>query len=109
MFWTVICLWALSLALVYLPMKEDNDRLDYRVRNLQSQNRQLEEENGELAEKADFMDDYIRIISTSDNGDRYYHRYGCPNLDSSSFLAYNVNAAKKNADPCPECCSDDSY
>ena len=53
-------------------------------------------------DKAEFMDDYIRIVSVLTK-DGYYHKYGCEDLDTSSFLVFNINAAMKEYDPCPKC------
>lgn len=56
-----------------------------------------------IEDKADFMDDFIRIVSTVSNDD-YYHKYGCTDLDTTEFLAYNIDAAKaKGYKPCPKC------
>lgn len=101
MFWTVVCLWALSLGILYLNMNQKNERLD-------RWNLSLLDEIAQLENKANFLDDYIRLISDSDEGDNYYHRYGCSNLDlSDGFYVYGVTGVKKKADPCPKCCGDD--
>ncbi len=52
-----------------------------------------------------FYDDYARVVPKDDSG--LYHRYGCEELDDSSFWIYNKEAAKDEADPCQICCSDD--
>ena len=41
--------------------------------------------------KAFFMDSYIVIIGDSNNR---YHKFGCSDLDTSNFYAYNVDNAK---------------
>lgn len=65
---------------------------------------EVKEVNSEIKRKADFMDDYIRIVSTSTN-DGYYHKYECSDLDTTRFIAYNVNAAiSEGYKPCPKCC-----
>lgn len=42
-------------------------------------------------DKAAFMDDYIVIIG---EGNNLYHKYGCEDLDTTTFLAYNSENAK---------------
>mgnify|MGYP004537272807 FL=1 len=65
---------------------------------------EVKEVYNETKEKADFMDDYIRIVSTSTN-DGYYHKYECSDLDTTRFMAFNVDAAiVKGYEPCPKCC-----
>lgn len=55
----------------------------------------------DAAEKSDFLDDYIVIIGDSN---KRYHKYGCEDLDLSSFHAYNVeNAIYKGYKACSKC------
>ncbi|MBQ9942335.1 MAG: hypothetical protein IJP03_04935, partial [Christensenellaceae bacterium] len=52
--------------------------------------------------KANFLDTHIGVIGKNDT--TYYHRYGCPYLDTSSFTAHNTNYAKGNGySACPYC------
>ena len=56
----------------------------------------------ELEKKAYFLDNNIAIVPN--DGTRLYHKYGCSNLDLSSFWAYNNNIAIEiGYEPCPQC------
>lgn len=56
---------------------------------------------------ADFYEEYARVVPDDASG--LYHRYSCSDLDTSDgFWIYNINAALDHADPCPECCADDT-
>lgn len=62
----------------------------------------LEQGNEELRDKTNFMDYYIVIVGADE---KYYHKYGCPRLNKSTFLAFNIDAAKgEGYKPCPYCC-----
>lgn len=54
--------------------------------------------------KLSFMDNYVCIIGSSNN---YYHKYGCEDLDTSSFKIFNPSIAQElGFNPCPKCKND---
>lgn len=78
--------------------------LEQQLSNARSTVSNLQAENAQLQDAADFLDKYIVVISA--DGSNLYHRYGCEDLDTSSFWAYNINAATDDYDPCPVCYPD---
>lgn len=70
------------------------DRLRDRISNLESKVSKYED-------KAEFLDSHVVIRSESDP--THYHKYGCPDLDLSSFWAYNTEAVPDKCTPCPKC------
>ncbi|MBQ9166131.1 MAG: hypothetical protein IJX71_04325 [Oscillospiraceae bacterium] len=78
--------------------------LEQQLSNARNTVSTLQAENAQLQDAADFLDNYIVIIS--DDGSNLYHRYGCDDLDTSSFWAYNIHAATDDYDPCPVCYPD---
>lgn len=79
-------------------------QLQSRLNSANSTISDLQAENARLEQAANFLDQYIVIIS--DDGTNLYHRYGCEDLDTSYFWAYNINAATGDYDPCPVCYPD---
>jgi len=63
----------------------------------------LETENREYKKKADFMDQYIKVVE--DDGQKTYHKYGCSYFDDSSFWAYNESqvVGQEGYTRCPYC------
>ena len=63
----------------------------------------LESENETLKKKADFMDNYIKVVE--DDGQKTYHTYGCSYFDGSSFWAYNSEqvVGESGYTRCPYC------
>lgn len=54
-----------------------------------------------------FLASYARVISN--DGTRFYHRYGCPHCSTNEFVIYSIgNAQKDGYSPCPTCNSPDS-
>lgn len=54
-----------------------------------------------------FLASYARVISN--DGTRFYHRYGCPYCSTDEFVIYSIgNAQKDGYSPCPTCSSPDS-
>ena len=86
-------------------LSEVTSRLSESIMNnkkLNLENIMLRGENRTLNAYVDFCDKYVVFVS--DNGTGLYHRYGCSEFDSSSFWAYNIEAAKGNGyTPCPKC------
>lgn len=71
-------------------IKEKNDKIS-----------SLEKKVDTYKEKTAFMDDYIVIVGKSNNK---YHKYGCSDLDTSSFRAYNITMAKSEGyNACSKC------
>lgn len=63
---------------------------------------EIREKNEELEEKVDFLDNYIGIVNSKD--DKFYHKYGCELLDTSSFYAFNTaTAISKGYHKCKNC------
>ena len=85
--------------------------LNKKVEELNKKNSDLEDQvadykkkNEELSPKAKFLDDHIVIV----NGDfwgKTYHKFGCSDLDTSSFWAYNIEQVdgKFGYEKCPKC------
>lgn len=54
------------------------------------------------AEKTNFLDNYVVIISANDQNT--YHKYGCEKLDLSEFWIYNTELANSYGyQACPNC------
>jgi len=81
------------------------DKLEKSERDAESLRRQLGEvtdENLKMYSMKIFMDSYVVIVP--DDGTRKYHKYGCDDLDLSSFWVLNVEAAEqKGYKPCKAC------
>lgn len=64
---------------------------------------ELEKENDYLLINHSFYEKYVVFVS--DDGTNRYHKYPCRYFDTSSFWAYNTEAAKgKGYKACPYCC-----
>lgn len=70
----------------------------------------LREENSDLRDKnTDYFLEHLffssHAVIVSDDGTRKYHKYGCDDLDTSSFWIYNSEAAEdKGYYACSKCC-----
>ena len=88
-----------------LKMESIQDTLNYkskRITSLSADVKKYRARANEYKDKADFMDDYIVIVP--DDGTNLYHSYGCSKLDTSSFWAFNTEAAKgEGYKPCSKC------
>lgn len=66
----------------------------------ESRNERLWDEREEYRGKAEFMDDYVVIIT-----DDIYHKYGCEELELDRFAVRNTAAVEDSSwyTPCPVC------
>ena len=84
-------------------LQSKTDNLESKVFSYEQKVKDLDKSNKELQNKADFFDSYAGICT--DDGTGLYHKYGCPDLDDSSFWIYNTGALESNGfAPCPVCC-----
>lgn len=74
--------------------------LEKKYNSLKSDYDDLEDDYRDCYDKASFMDRYIVFVGA--DGGRY-HKFECPNLDLSSFWAYNIEAARGSHKPCDYC------
>ncbi len=86
-------------------MESMQDTISYkskRITSLSADVKKYRDNANKYKDKADFMDDHIVIVA--DDGTNIYHSYGCSKLDTSSFWAFNTEAAKGDGyKPCSKC------
>lgn len=82
-----------------------NDDVNYwksDARNLESEIYELKQESSKNSRKLNFYENHVVIVA--DDGTKKYHKYGCDDLDTSSFWAYNTEAAEgRGYYACPKC------
>ena len=60
-----------------------------------------------ILDQMEFLSSYARVVPT--DGTMTYHRYGCPNCDTTEFVIHNVNYLESHGYlPCSRCESTDS-
>lgn len=91
----------LILGVALIIVLNEYDATCYRLSSLESKISKYEDKVSEYEDKAEFLDSYVVIRSKSDP--THYHKYGCPDLDLSSFWAYNTAAVPDKCTPCPKC------
>ncbi len=82
-----------------------NGRINYwsnETEKLKDEVSDLEWEKTKQGWSLDFYEEHVVIVP--DDGTRKYHKYGCDDLDTSSFWAYNTEAAiQKGYRACSKC------
>lgn len=77
--------------------------LESDISSLKSTNSSLQAQVNTLSDKANFMDNYIKVVE--DDAYRTYHTYGCAYFDDSYFWAYNKEqvVGRSGYKRCPYC------
>lgn len=87
-------------------IQEQSDRIDSkdaRISSLEDKNLELIKEKYENSSALNFYETYAVIVPS--NGTKKYHKYGCEDLDDSSFRIYNIAAAENQGYyACSKCC-----
>lgn len=95
-----MCMLIAMCGYLYYLYTDMKDSKDYWY----GKSRTLSGELDEYKKKADFMDDYVVIVSTSGGDSTLYHKYGCSELDLDSFRVYNYKlAVAEGYEPCEKC------
>ncbi|MBR2615548.1 MAG: hypothetical protein IKC69_02600 [Clostridia bacterium] len=86
-------------------LKDSEDQLKNVQSELNTTKTELDGEKNNANTLRQFLEFYEKfIVFVSDDGTNRYHTYGCEEFDSSSFLAFNVDAAiSQGYTPCPHC------
>ena len=84
-------------------MNQQIEQLEGQLEDIGKDNDSLQDKINELSDKADFMDNYIKVVEN--NSEKTYHTYGCEYFDDSSFWAYNKEqvVGKSGYTGCPYC------
>lgn len=88
-----------------VEMNRFNDYKKYYENKMLEQQKQILNLNKKIKEKENFLVFYEKyVVFVNDDKAKKYHKYGCDDLDTSSFWAYNTEAAKgKGYSPCSKC------
>lgn len=88
-----------------VEMNSLNDNIKYYEKKILEQQKQILNLNKDIKEKENFLVFYEKyVVFVNDDKSKKYHKYGCDDLDTSSFLAYNTKAAKdRGYSPCSKC------
>ena len=83
-----------SLETLVNAKQEHIDRLKNKIDD-------MEDDRDEDRDKLEFYEEYAVLVN---EGSDYYHKYGCPMFDESSFWIYNIAAAESRGyEPCFDC------
>lgn len=106
--WVLLGMIVCLICVLYQQM----DEVSYYSRQANRYQELYEESKTEYEAAVDaayFYTKYARILPADENGNytEFYHIYGCPDCDTTSFWIYNIDTADKYANPCPLCCKND--
>ena len=83
----------------------ENDDLEWEINRLENRIDELEYEGLDDIKDKIHLDFYERhVVIVGDDGTKKYHKYGCDDLDTSYFWAYNTEKAEQlGYYACPKC------